>query len=75
MVWFLNSWKQIVKTIVRYDAWLTELSFRRKKNSVMHALEKRYYQNKPQLPYNFGSVNIQSVNLSLVKVYANTTYI
>ena len=27
MVCFLNSWKQIVKTIVQQDAWLIELSF------------------------------------------------
>ena len=26
---------------------------------LIHALEKRYYQNKTQLRYNFGSVYIQ----------------
>ena len=55
MVCFLNSQKQIVKTCVRLDACLIELSFG-KIIGLMHALEKRYYQNKTQLRYNLGSV-------------------
>ena len=56
VVCFLNSWKQIVKTLVRKHAWLIELSFGR--NNLIHALEKRYYHNKTQLRYNFGSVDM-----------------
>ena len=54
---FLNSWKQIVKTIVRLDASSCLLSFRLGEIiGLIHALEKRFYQYKTQLRYKFGSV-------------------
>ena len=56
MVCFLNSWKQIVNTIVRWDAWLVELLFGRNNWFNTCYRKKRYYQTKTQLRYNFGSV-------------------
>ena len=48
---FLNSWKQIVKTIVRQDASLIELSFGRKRDiKIRHSCvitlnNKKIYRN------------------------------
>ena len=45
---------------------LGELNFRLGEIiGLIHALEKKYYQNKTQLRYNFGSVYINIVYLRL----------